>query len=387
MDRCPTIRFALLAVVLSLAACHKPEQQQAKAGSAATADAEPTSQASALPGPLLPLAASPDSKKAGGGDATGLDPAPVRAAGTEANPPDTVPTPAPAALDQPRAQPIAPARVPTADPVVLLVKAGAAPHRKLRLVAAKGQKERMKMVMEMDIDVKLGVRSPPKTQLPPMVMFLAMTVGDTRPNGDIGYRFLLDDADIQQRPGVQPNVAKQLGLAMSKMKGMSGRAVVSNRGFNREASLELPPGADPKTQQIMAGMEQAMQQLSAPLPQEAVGVGAQWTLTQELQQNGITMQQVATYDLTAISGNTMSADVTVTQSAAPQTMAVPGGGTMKLLSLDSKGAGTMKIDLTKLTPQISKMDLTSKVQMEIPQPQQPQQMEMSTHIIIDISPR
>ena len=374
MDRSPSIRNLLLALLLLTAACQKPEQNgEAEHANAppgtvnAAAPEDASSDGSTVPGPLLPLA--PSTPKTADAEPPATAIAPV------ATPVPEPPVPKPPVTST--ATPVA------SDPVVEVVRPGATPRRKLRLRAATGQKERLKMTMVMDLTAKVGLRTAPKTQLPPMVMFMTLDVSATQPNGDILYQFALDKTDVQPRAGVHPKVATALRTAMSSMNGTSGRALVSARGFRRQVSLAMPPGADQQTQQIVAVIEQAMQQLVPPLPEEPVGVGAQWTLTQTVEQNGIAVQQVATYDLTGIQGNTISTDVTVSETAAPQSVTVPGAGTMKLLSLDSKGTGNMRTDLTKLTPQISKRDLNSTVHMEIPQ--QPR-MLMTTHILIEITP-
>jgi len=381
----------LLLVAVAMGGCHKSDQsiqaENAASSSPSTSSAPPPTSAAAAsdeqanaPGPLLPLASANAVEE--GSARTDVP----KADATAAAPAPTVGRAAPA--DAP-AKPLNETRKsgpsPGSAPVVKLIKAGAEPHQKLRLEAKVGQSEKMKMVMDMNMDINLGGRAAPKASLPPMVMSMVLSVTDVKPNGDIRYDFELTKSDVGNRAGVAPQVAAAMKDALGKMVGMNGYAVVSDRGFNKDAALKLPPGADAQTQQVMAGMEQAMQQLSAPLPEEPVGIGAQWELRQALSQNGIAIQQVATYDLVGIDDKLITANVTLKQTAPSQTVNLPTGDSMKLVSLNSDGSGDLKMRLDRLTPTASKMNLTSRAKMEIAAPKK-QSMAMTTRITIDITP-
>ena len=74
-------------------------------------------------------------------------------------------------------------------------------------------------------------------------------------------------------------------------------------------------------------MEQALQQISAPLPDEAVGVGAKWKLVTHLRQNGVSLKQDGA--LRAEEGQrdqTVQLGVTLEQAAPKQTGPQPGRG-------------------------------------------------------------
>lgn len=349
----PTIRSLLLASLVALLACQKNEQSSVQPEKLAEGSA------SAMPG----------------GSATGE---PAKAGGEG---------PAPLVPYASGKAPAAPASAapgvgaPPKKDEVRLVDPGKEPRRELRLSAKVGQADKMKMTMTMDMDIQVGAQAPPKQQLPPMVMNMAMKVTDTKPNGDIRYEFTLTDTDVKTAPGMNPQVTTAIKEALGKLNGLNGHAVVSNRGFNREAKINMPPGSDAQTKQVMQGMEQAMQQIGAPLPEEPVGVGARWQYITQLTQNGIRIDQTATYDLVKMEGERISCKVTVDQSAPRQKVASPVGVTVDLLSMKSDGGGATDLELTKLAPIKSNMKLRSKVEMSMPQNQV---MKMATNMVIDI---
>ena len=378
MESLRSASLGLVAVLLVLVACQKndhstiqPEKltersaSTAGPGAADRSQAEPQpalgssglAQPGGAPGPLAPFS-------------RGHGPSP-----TEPGPQPTKALPVPP-------KPTAAATGSAAE--VKLIKPGAAPRRELRFKVKPGQTETLKMTMTMAIAMKMGSKSQPSSKLPPMVMDMAMKVTDVKPNGDFRYEFSLTGTDVGAGPGIDPKVQKALKQALGQLKGLSGWALISNRGLNKETKINVPPGADPQTKQVMQGMEQAMQQMGAPLPEEPVGIGAQWQVISKLSQNGIQIRQTATYDLVKLAGDALSCKLAIIQVAPKQKVPAAVGVTVDLLSLKSTGGGTTDLRLTKVAPVKSLLKVASFVKMGLPKNQI---MEMSTTMQIDMSSR
>jgi hypothetical protein len=264
---------------------------------------------------------------------------------------------------------------------VKLLEAGKEPRKALRLHPAVGQVEELDMKLTMALEMIAGDQKSPPTKLPPMQMIMSMKVKDVAANGDIRYEFTLTKTDVLAGPGTEKQVVEAMKGALSKLDGMSGEAVVTDRGFTKDAKFNLPPGADDQTKTVLQGMEQALQQIGAPLPEEPVGPGAKWRFTTRVTQNGIRITQSATYELTKIAGDLMSCKVTVEQSAPKQKVPSPLGVTVDLLSLKSQGDGTSDMELTHLAPRTSVMKLVSAVRMALPKGEK---LVMNTTMIIDM---
>jgi len=291
--------------------------------------------------------------------------------------------PRPASPNSPAASATAPSvAAEQPAPEVKVLAAGSEPRSELRLHVKAGASEKMRMTMTMNIAMKLGAKSPPATSLPPMIMDMVIKVLDTSANGDIHYRFDLTGTDVGASAAVAPKVSAMMKKALAQLEGLNGTAVVSSRGFNRDAHINMPKGADAQTKQVMQGMEQAMQQLGAPLPAEPVGVGARWQVVSRMTQNGITIRQGATYTLVKKHGDAMSCRVSIDQQAPHQKVVSPLGPTVDLLFLKSEGGGSMDLLLTKVAPVKSAIGLNSKVRMALPRNQT---MDMRTKMDIVMS--
>jgi hypothetical protein len=264
---------------------------------------------------------------------------------------------------------------------VKVLEPGKEPRQELRLAAKVGQAETMRMKMIMDVGVQMGTQKLPKTDVPPMIMTMDMKVTETKPNGDIGYDFSLVKTEVGAAAALDPKVVKAVEAALAKINGLSGHASVSNRGFNRGAKMNAPPQADAQTKQVLESMEQAMNQVGAPLPAEPVGLGAKWQSELALVQGGIHLSQVSTYTLERLEGSKLGLKVELQQSAPRQKLTPQPGTTVEILSLGSKGGGSSQVDLLRLAPVQSLLELQSDVTMALPQGQN---MAMTTKLRIEI---
>ena len=167
--------------------------------------------------------------------------------------------------------------------------------------------------------------------------------------------------------------------------GLRGTGLMSSRGFTKEADFEMPGGIDPMAVQHLESLKQSIKQLSAPLPKEPVGVGAEWRVDQIITMNGMMIKQTSTFKLTKIEGDRLQLDVKVKQTASAQTISPPGapaGTTVNLNSLDSEGSGKMVLMLTQLMPINSQMNVTSDSSMSIDA--QGRKQDMSQHMEMSV---
>ena len=263
--------------------------------------------------------------------------------------------------------------------VLTLVRAGAAPRKMLRIHVNKGQVETMKMVLTMNVKIK---ELNQQQKLPPMVIGMRLQVKEILANGDIRYDFTLTETDVTAGKRYDPRLVAGMKQAMQRMYGLHGHAIVSERGTTRGAQVKLPDSADAQTKQVMQGMEQAMQQIGAPLPVEKVGKGAKWTYTTRLNQGGVHLTQVTTYKLVSISGDKVVLKATVKQTAPKQQIAAPNGVKVSLLKLASRGKGTTTMILSRLAPPKSTMKMKSKMTMAAGKDKK---MSILTRLVIDVT--
>jgi hypothetical protein len=235
-------------------------------------------------------------------------------------------------------------------PVVKLLDPGTGTKTRLRMKAVEGWKQKVVMKMNMTMAMDAGpAMHIPRTELPVMVMKNDVTVSKVEKNGNAHYDLVLTDLDVE--PGnSSPNVVASVRASLAKMKGFKGHATVDPRNFTIDGSFDVPPGVDSSTKQMLDSMTQSISQLSAPLPEEPVGVGARWSVAVTMPTTSVTLQQTAEYLITKLDGDQLSMKVTIKQTAEPQDVDAPGmpsGTKLRVTSWKGTGGGDVDLDLGK----------------------------------------
>jgi len=293
------------------------------------------------------------------------------AAKTEAAPTKTEAPTAPA-VAAPEAKPApAPAVPDVAAPasqgsVVALVDAGVEPREPLRLQLKAGQEQVMLMTMRMGMAMQIGPNKMPKTDIPAMQMTMNLKVSEITGEGDIRSEFSLDKIEVLPDKTTPAAMVDQLKAVLGTMTKMSGTSTITTRGIVKSADFNIPADVNPQIKQTVESMRQQINQMSVPFPEEALGVGAKWTVTQHLEQQGMKLQQVATWELKGRDGTVVQLASSIVQSAPAQAIAAPGmpeGAKVSLERLDSTGSGTTQVDLTHVAPIKGDMKMTSSIAM------------------------
>jgi len=136
---------------------------------------------------------------------------------------------------------------------------------------------------------------------------------------------------------------------------------------------------------MMKGLQQSVDQMSAPLPAEAVGKGAKWRVDQEINQNGMLMKQTAIFTLVKLTKTGAEMSIELEQNAEPQSFRPPGMPTdAKLLSLKGRGKGTTAIAFSSLVPLSSKIELETATSLEISLGGSTQKMDSETKLTMTL---
>lgn len=268
--------------------------------------------------------------------------------------------------------------------IVKLLDAGTGPKHRLRLKPAVGWGQtvvmKMNMTMAMDAGPALKV---PRTVLPTMIMTMQVTVSEVDQAGNAHYDLALGDIGVE--PGnAKPEVVKAVRRSLAKMKGFKGHATVDPRNFTLEGAFEIPPDVDASTKQMLDGMSQSITQLSSPLPEEPVGVGARWKVSSKLGANGVNLSQTAVYTLTKLDGDHIAFSVDIAQTADHQELRAPGmppGSKLSITAWKGTGAGDAELELDKLLlPVHATVSLGEHAKMLIEAGSDKQEMTMDVEI-------
>lgn len=245
-------------------------------------------------------------------------------------------------------------------PVITLLDPGAEPRRALRYRLTEGAREALVMRTNLIIDTTTDGTPAPTIEYPPVVMNLRLHIASKPSDSEARYTFALASVDVEDAPGVLPEVLETMRQHFRAVTGMTGSAHVDTRGFNWDARMDLPPDMTPAVQQMMDSAAQNMDQVSAPLPEEPVGQGARWELRQTIEQNGVTLQQTTLFELIELDGTRGILTTKISQHADRQPMTLSGapGAAAEMLTLESAGSGRIYFDLDRLVPR-STLDMRS----------------------------
>ncbi|MBW1906750.1 MAG: hypothetical protein JRJ24_15885, partial [Deltaproteobacteria bacterium] len=144
-----------------------------------------------------------------------------------------------------------------------------------------------------------------------------------------------------------PDAAANFG----RLRGLRGSYTVDSLGTITNFELEAPKKANLQTEGVLVNLRRLQALLSIPLPTEEVGVGAQWSLFETLEEN-TPMAQRTIYEITKADGSRV--DVRMKVQLMNKTVDLEG--VIKRLGTLGTGTGAASFDLAGLTPKTAKVD-------------------------------
>jgi hypothetical protein len=271
-------------------------------------------------------------------------------------------------------------------PEVKLLDAGSGARKQLRVKPTVGTKQTMVMGLKMAMSIDSPMVKLPKTQLPIMKMTMDAKVTAIDPSGDVHYDYAFTKVDVDGA-GANPAVVDAVKKSSASLVGITGHVIVNTRNFTTFADINIPPDVEPTVRQMLDSVTQSFSQLSAPFPEEAVGVGAKWRVKMMLSLNGITLKQDANYTLTKLDGSQLAATITLDQKADPQPFSgpsVPAGLKMRVVSWQGNGGGDLVYDMSKFLATRATMTASSAAKMSIEMGSDHQDMAMTTDVTVDV---
>ncbi|MFC1530334.1 DUF6263 family protein [Gemmatimonadota bacterium] len=277
------------------------------------------------------------------------------------------------------------------DPEGITIKVlvpGAEPFVELRHKFHPGQKE--VVVMGLDMALKLDVSGTVVNDMTLPTMELGMDV-DSReitPEGNLRYEWVITVAKARDNPEIPYQVIDAIDQELLAMIGMSGWGVCSPSGELVEDGVNAISDPTDSQKEIMENMQQQFNQIFFPLPEEPIGKGAMWQVTMPVQTDEMYFTQEFTYWLMDIDGDTGELQVTIKQTAEPQTMEIPGlaeGMTADLESMTSNGSGNIKYDLNNLVMEAT-MSLDMSMDFTVRQGNQSQRATQTLNLKMELVP-
>lgn len=271
---------------------------------------------------------------------------------------------------------------------VQVISTGAEPRQQLRFTPAANTKQTVQMTMNMKMDMSVDGQTRSMNS-PPMKMTMVAEVTKVDANGDIHANFSYSDADVVADASMPPQAVEAMRAQLKKIVGLGGSMVIDSQGNTKDVKLNLPEQLDPNSKPMVQQMVSSLKQVSSPVPTEAVGVGAKWKVPNSLSVNGMTMNQVATYELVELKDKVATLQVNMEQQAeGGQKMSPPGlppGASINLKSLNSQGNGKIAIAMNQILPARSNISMLSNMEMTVKDPNNQKEATMASKSTMEIN--
>jgi hypothetical protein len=265
---------------------------------------------------------------------------------------------------------------------VKLLEAGAEPRSVLRLHPKAGDKQTFSMIMKMAMAMKLAGMENPPMKMPAITMTADLTVNSVSEDGDISYGIIMGDSSVSDDPSATPQIAEALKTSLAGLKGLSAAGIMSSRGIVKSIEVKSPSTTDPQAAQMIDQMKEAMVGAALPLPEEAVGAGAKWQHKRAVKTQGMTIDQIITYQLASVEDQRVIAKVAISQRAANQQIQNPAmpGLKLDLTKMTGDGTGDLKANLAQIVPFESTADSHAEMAMGMNLGGQKQEMTMKLDV-------
>lgn len=251
-----------------------------------------------------------------------------------------------------------------APPKITLDKAGADPKERLRFMPKVGVEEAVVMTMNMTMKMSMAGQQLAPVTTPPMLVDARGTVESVE-DGAMQITYAIDGMRVGKGEGTDAATAETLRSVLADVKGFEAKMTVNDRGVATAGYVNVPLGLPPHVQQLTEQVQQSLAQMQVPLPEESVGVGAQWTVVTQVEQGGMSIEQTARYEITKRDGTALGLSVKFSQKLVDdkfEPAAMPGvTGTID--RFQSGGSGEVSLALDQVTPQ--SLSTTNKLKMAL----------------------
>jgi len=225
-------------------------------------------------------------------------------------------------------------------------------------------------------------------------MTITAKVNAADPAADTTVGLVISESDIaegQETGGSR--AAEKLAEVIRGMKGLKGDKVVSARGVSQRFTLSSPEGdggimGTAALKPVVQGFERAIDQMTVPFPEEAIGVGAKWEVTQQVVEAGMMLDQTIAFEVTAIKDNVVSLRFTVTLKAPPGKLesTFAGGMTALVTSLEGGGEGTIEVDRSKVLPIAMSAKNKIAMSLELDEQDTKRKLEVEMRVALEVAP-
>ena len=249
---------------------------------------------------------------------------------------------------------------------IVLLDEGQGEKAPLRLAPEVGNTMQLGADLTIQVTMKIDGEIVPNPGFPSVAMVLGLEVIDVNPAaGEITYNITYDAIELGTDTAFPESARAAIDGVFQELRNLKLVLVGDDRGRVLSATVEAPEDLNPFLVQMLDSLSQSMKQVSAPLPEEAVGIGARWSITGSITAGGLTLDQTATYTLVERTSDRFIVELEVTQKADPQTVGEDSIA-IQLTNYSATGTGNMEMNRSYPIPVSGLIDLISTTQLKPP---------------------
>lgn len=273
-----------------------------------------------------------------------------------------------------------------AKATLTLKNAGEGEKRKLRFAVKEGTTQTTEVVMAMKVRVKMEGMEMPEMAQPTLISPMQTSYSKIE-GGEFTATTTMGKGRVEGE-GPMPGMADAMNDALGSMAGTKMIMRMTDRGEVKSTELKLADGADPAMEQMSGQLRQSMSQSMVMLPEEPVGVGAEWSVELPLEAMGMKSTTISTFKLTKVDAEGFEAAVTMEQSAKEQEMKMPGMPEgmppMRLMSLSGKGTGTTVVKFNAVVPSAQKINTKMEMALKMDMMGEAREMKQGMDMTMEI---
>ncbi len=233
-----------------------------------------------------------------------------------------------------------------------LVEPGAEPRAPRRYAFAPGKGETRVGQVRVAVTV-VAPNTPPQEQAEPALDLTVKLSTKGAAKGTFPFEVKLEKAALAEGQGLDPRAAAEAQKQLSPLAGLAAKVDISPRGVIGELTFAGDEkAAKPGTAEVLQMLQQTLEFVAVPFPEEPMGVGAQWDIASVNVAQGTKVTTATRFQLKEWTGDggVITAEITRTAPRSPlRDPRMPGAQ----LTLSGKGNYTFKVKLDRPTQKVS----------------------------------
>jgi len=193
------------------------------------------------------------------------------------------------------------------------------------------------------LDVALPIALETGATRRPMTPPPAVEPQGTDTAGDYRFHFRIERASLVGDEEMPKDGVQQMEAVLGEVRGRWGSAVISPRGALKELGWSESDGLAMPAHQVLVDLSRLLRQLYPPLPEEEVGVGARWEVTEDVSTEAYEMRSTSRFTLRALGDRSAELDLELEESAARQPLGgTASSGLVQLEKLEGSVVGSVR---------------------------------------------